>query len=51
MSKNSSPEIQQAENCQADYVTTMLMQSEISHPVLKLCGEPVFRGKPIDDAI
>ena len=31
-------------------VTTMLMQSGIPHPTLELCGKPVFRGKPIDDA-
>ena len=35
-SKNSSPEIQEAENCPADYVTTMLSQSGIPHPALEL---------------
>ena len=49
-SKNSSPEIQEAENCRADYVTAMLTQSEIPHPTLELSGEAVFRGKPIHDA-
>ena len=49
-SKNYSLEIQEAGNCRAAYVTTMLTKSVILHPALELCGKPVFRGKPIDDA-
>ena len=48
--KNSSPQIQESENCRADYVTTILTQSGIPHLVLELCVKPVFKGKPIDDA-
>ena len=48
--KNPSPQIQESENCRADYVTTILTQSGIPHLVLELCVKPAFKGKPIDDA-
>ena len=40
--KNSSLEIQEAGNCRAAYVTTMLAKSVILHSALELCGKPIF---------